>query len=459
MRLPRFAKTSAFQFALVYAVLFAASVAVVFAFVFWSTVGYLERQTNATIDAEIQGLAEQYERRGLTGLIDIVAERVRRDRDSRSVYLFADKDLQPLAGNLDHWPEGLSVAGGWVEFTRQQAGVRVPIRARILSIRPQLTLLVGRDIRELAAIQRTFRQAGLVGIGATLLLALLGGAVVGLGSQRRIGEINRATRRIAAGNLVERIPLTGGHDEYDDLIDNLNAMFDQIQQLLESIRHVGDSIAHDLRTPLTRLRARLELLHQAGQPDHEELGHCLNEADSLLATFSAILRISRLESGAYRRSFATTNVAELVRDIHDLYRAAAEERGAELRLAIGPGDAGAFSLLADRELLAQAFTNIVDNALKYCGTRGEVEIRVDADPSGVNVVVSDNGPGIAAADRERVTERFMRLESARDLPGSGLGLTLVKAVVDAHGGELRFDDNRPGLSVTVHIPRQAAATG
>ena len=177
----------------------------------------------------------------------------------------------------------------------------------------------------------------------------------------------------------------------------------------------------------------------------------------MLATFSAILRISRLESGAYRRSFAQTNVVELVRDIYDLYRAAAEERGAQIRFETGPGGEQAFCLSADRELLAQAFTNIVDNALKYCGSPGLVTIRVDTDEDSVTVAVSDNGPGIPAEDRDRITERFVRLDAARDLPGTGLGLTLVKAVVEAHRGRLVFDDRGPGLVVTVSLPRRGSS--
>jgi len=457
MPIPRFAKTTAFQLAIVYTGLFAVSSSLIIAFIFWSTVGYIERQTSETIDAEIQGLAEQYERRGLTGLVEIVAERVDRDPNGRSVYLFVDKDLRPLAGNLERWPSGLSVEGGWAEFSRDQAGTRVPIRARVLGIRPNLVLLVGRDIRDLISIQRIFRRAVVVGVGVTLVLALFGGAAVGLGSRRRIAEINRMARRIATGNFTDRIPLIGGHDEYDDLIENLNRMFGQIHQLLEGMRHVGDSIAHDLRTPLTRLRARLELLLQSGKAGPEELAHCLGEADRLLATFAAILRISRLESGAYRVYFSDTDVVALLRDICDLYSAVAEECGADLRFEVARDDLQQFRLPADRELLAQALTNIVDNAVKYCGKPGKVLVRVSSGPAGIDITVADNGPGIAAADRGRVTERFVRLDAARDLPGTGLGLTLAKAVVDAHGGTLRFDDSRPGRVVSIHLPYQSAS--
>jgi len=450
VRLPRVMKTSAFQLALVHAGLFAASVVIIFAFIYWSTIGYLERQTTATIEADIQGLAEQFGRRGLRGLIDVVAERVNRDDEGRSVYLFADSNLRPLAGNLDRWPPGLSPSGGWVDFRRGQGEHSVLIRARVLAVTPQLTLLVGRDIRELENIRRVFEETVSVGIGATLILALLGGTVLGMSSRHRIAEINRITRRIVAGDLTERIPRRGGNDENDDLIANLNSMFDQINMLLENMRHVGDSVAHDLRTPLTRLRYRLEALTLKGSASAAELSECLDEADRLLATFTATLRIARLESGAYRSAFDRTDVAELVRDLAELYEAVAEERGVELVCEIGDP----VYAMVDRELVAQALTNLIDNAFKYCGDPGRVELRVESTDDVVRIRVCDNGPGIPENDRDRVTDRFVRLEAARGKPGNGLGLTLVRAVADQHGGKLVLGDNGPGLQATLQLPRE-----
>lgn len=449
-RLPRFARTSAFHLALLYAGLFAASVALIFAFIYWSTVGYLERQTTATIEAEIQGLAEQFDRRGLGGLVEIVAERVRRDVDGRSIYLFADKNLRPLAGNLARWPDGINRAGGWVNFRNQDGSRSVAIRARVLSVTPDLTLLVGRDIRELESIRRIFEQTIAIGTGATLLLALLGGMVVGISSRRRVSEINRMTRRIVESDMVGRIPSRGHKDEYDELTTNLNAMFDQIRGLLDNVRHVGDGLAHDLRTPLTRLRTQLETLAAKGAADADDLGDCIAEADSLLATFTAILRIARLESGAYRSAFERTNVAELASDVGELYEAVTEESGVEFVCELNET---AWAMV-DRELIAQALTNLIDNALKYCGEPGRIELRVTTTNDGVRILVGDNGPGIPESDRDRVTDRFVRLESARHRPGNGLGLPLVKAVADQHGGQLILTDNHPGLAAILDLPRE-----
>jgi len=450
VRLPRFARTGAFQLALIYAGLFAASVALIFAFIFWSTVGYLERQTSATIEAEIQGLAEQFNRRGLTGLVEGVAERVRRDADGRSVYLFADNNLRPLAGNLSNWPTGLNRTSGWVNFRRVDGDRSVAIRARILAVTPELTLLVGRDIRELENIRRVFERTIAIGAGVTLILALFGGMLVGISSRRRIAEINRMTRRVVAGDMTERIPSAGDKDEYDDLINSLNAMFDQIRSLLDNVRHVGDGVAHDLRTPLTRLRTRLETLAARGTANASELGDCLAEADSLLATFTAILRIARLESRAWQSAFERTDLAKLARDVGELYEAVAEDRGIRFDCALTEP----VWAKVDRELIAQALTNLLDNALKYCGEPGHVELRIESTADRVRLLVSDNGSGIPAADRERVTNRFVRLESARDRPGNGLGLPLVKAVAEQHHGVLILRDNRPGLVAILEIPYQ-----
>jgi len=448
LRLPRFVKTSVFQLALIYAGLFSASVVLIFAFIYWSTVGYLERQTSATIEADIQGLAEQFGRRGLRGLIDVVAERVRRDEEGRSVYLFADSNLRPLAGNLGRWPEGLSRSGGWVDFRRTEGERSVVIRARVLAVTPELTLLVGRDIRELENIRRVFEGTVFAGTGATLFLALLGGMALGLGSRRRVAEINRITRRIVASDLKERIPQRGAKDELDDLIANLNSMFDQISTLLDNVRHVGDGVAHDLRTPLTRLRTRLETLAARGSASSAELHECLEEADSLLSTFTAILRIARLESGAYRSAYERTDIAGVCRDVAELYQVVADERHIDFICNIGRP----VYAKVDREMIAQALTNLVDNAIKYCGEPGRVELRVESTAEAVRIMVRDNGPGIPAAERERVTNRFVRLGAAREKPGNGLGLSLVKAVAEQHGGELIFDDNNPGLSAILHLP-------
>jgi signal transduction histidine kinase len=446
-------RTSAFHLALIYASIFLVSVLVLFGILYWSTIGSVSRQIDATIATEIGGLAEQYERRGLNGLVDVLNERVARSGEYKAIYLLADSRLQPIAGNLRKWPSGPVAEEGQIEFdTVVRDGETTRYRANILYVGLNYRLLVGRDVRELTAISIVFRRAAVWGIAVVLLLAIFGSILVGLSSQRRIALINRTARRIMSGDLSERVPILGASDEYDDLATNINEMLSQIEILLENVRHVGDGIAHDLRTPLTRLRTRLEALAAKGSADADDLSDCLAEADSLLATFTAILRIARLESGSYRAAFERSDVAALALDVGELYEAVAEERNITLDREVSE-PAGAD---VDRELIAQALTNLIDNALKYCGAPGQVRLRVEADARTVRIIVSDNGSGIPAADRDRVTNRFVRLETARDRPGNGLGLSLVKAVANHHGGRLIFGDNAPGLVATLELPREGS---
>jgi signal transduction histidine kinase len=455
MRLPAFFRTSVFQLTLIYITLFGVSVAALFVFMYWSTVGFLERQTNEVIDAEITGLDEQYQRRGLVGLVEVLRERVRRPSQESSVYLLVDAAPRPLAGNMTQWPPQFDRPAELVEFSYTDAdGIQVPVRARVLAIRNTgFRLLVGREIRELAQLNQTFRRAAIWGVALTLALALSGGVLVGVSAQQRIAQLNRTTRQIIAGDLSKRVPLSGFRDEHEELAVNVNAMLDQIESLLAGIRHVGDSIAHDLRGPLTRLRSRLEMLVAEAAPSRASLEECIAQADALLDTFNALLRIARIESGAYRSAFAAVDLSRIVRDVCDLYRAAAED--AHLRLSCDCAD-GAL-VFGDRELLAQAMTNLLDNAIKYTPAGGVIDVRLETDARDALLTVADTGPGIAAADRERVLARFTRLDQARSQPGNGLGLPLVRAVALQHDGELKLGDNAPGLVVWLRLPLAGAA--
>jgi len=447
MRNPRLFRTGVFRLTLAYMALFALSVGALAAFTYWATLGYIEQQTNAVIEVEIKGLYEQYERNGLRGLADVIAERVQRDTERRSFYLLADAIGRPLAGNVENWPTGLDDARGqWLDFV--QSGSDTPVRAMLLRVGPGLRLLVGRDIRELSEIRRMLRSASLYGISLTLALALIGGVLLALSAQRRLAALNRTARQIMAGDLSRRAPLTGSNDEHDELAQNINAMLDQIENLLAGMRHVGDSVAHDLRGPLTRLRIRLETVAAAETPRREDLADCVAQLDQVLATFNALLRIARVESGAYRSAFTTVDLARIVRDVCDLYHAAAEERRIDLRCEPG----SAVEVFGDRELLAQVLTNLVDNAVKYTPSGGTVRVQLTRNGDSARLCVADSGPGIPEADRARVLQRFTRLDQARSLPGNGLGLALVNAVTLQHHGRLMLGDNAPGLVVTVELP-------
>lgn len=438
-----------FQLTLVYVVLFGSSVATLFLFLYWTTIGSLERQADSVIEAEIRGLAEQYERRSLPGLVEVIRERVRRDTDNRSVYLLVDPSLRRLAGNMEFWPEQFNRRGEWVNFDRvDPSGSVSPARAQVLQVGPGYRLMVGRERSELTQIEQLFRRALIWGIGLTMGLALAGGLLMSLQAQRKLAHINRTTKQIIAGDLSRRVPTSGGGDEYAELANNVNAMLDKIEQLLGGIRHVGDSIAHDLRGPLTRLGNQLELLAAEAQPSREGLSLCADQADALLRTFNALLRISRIESGVYRSAFSEVELGDIVCSVCELYRASAEERG----IALNDHITQSVVVFGDRELLAQALTNLLDNAVKYTPDHGTIDVRLSVLGPRAQIRVADSGPGIPESARERVFERFARLDQSRSHPGNGLGLALVKAVAEQHGGKLTLGDNRPGLIVTLELP-------
>ena len=453
MRLPRLFRTNVFRLTLAYMVLFALSVGALSAFIYWATLGYLDTQTNAIIEAEMTGLREQWERSGLRGLGDVIAERMAENPGGRSFYLLADPVGRTLVGNvsLPAWPAAVDSRGHWVDFVQTDSDT--PVRALVLRIGPGFRLLVGRDIREITAIRQVLRNASFYGITLTLALALVGGVLLAVSAERRLAEINRTTRQIMAGDLSRRAPLKGTDDEHDELAQNINSMLDQIENLLAGMRHVGDSVAHDLRGPITRLRNRLETVAATENPSREDLAECVAQLDQVLATFNALLRIARVESGAYRSAFTTVDLAPIVRDVCELYQAAAEERHVSLTAETGKS----VEVFGDRELLAQVLTNLVDNAVKYTPEGGNVRIELARNGDTARLRVADSGPGIAPEDRSRVLQRFTRLDRARSKPGNGLGLALVNAVTLQHHGRLTLGDNGPGLMVTVELPALAGA--
>ena len=446
MPLPRLFRTNVFRLTLAYMALFALSVGALSAFIYWATLGYLDTQTNAIIEAEIRGLYEQYERSSVRGLRDVIDERLERDTQGRTFYLLVDPIGRPVAGNVTAWPIGVdSARGQWVDFVQSDSDT--PVRGMWLPV-GSFRLLVGREIRELTAIRQLLRRASFYGITLTLVLALIGGVLLAVSAERRLAEINRTTRQIMAGDLSRRAPLKGSDDEHDELAQNINTMLDQIENLLDGMRHVGDSVAHDLRGPITRLRNRLETVAAAERPSREDLADCVTQLDQVLATFNALLRIARVESGAYRSAFTTVDLKPIVHDVCELYQAAAEERQVTLH-AKAPEPVEVFG---DRELLAQVLTNLVDNAVKYTPPGGAVRIGLARSGDKAVVHVADSGPGIPAEDRSRVLQRFTRLDRARSQPGNGLGLALVSAVTLQHHGRLTLGDNAPGLLVTVELP-------
>ncbi len=431
--------------------LFSASVLLLLGFIYWSTAGYMARQTDATIEAEITGLAERYRLSSLDGLVQSINERLKRNPQGSFVYLLTDSTFRPIVGNLNRWPHIPAGEDGWLSFRLEQASLGAEevhrARARTFVLRGGFRLLVGRDMHELTETRALIVRTLGWGFGITLLLGVVGGVMMSRSTARRIEAINQTSREIIQGDLSRRIPTEGSGDDFDQLTDNLNSMLDQIQTLMDGVRHVSDNIAHDLKTPLTRLRNRLETINVQSSPNRADIEEAIAEADSLLSTFNALLRIARIEAGQRTTGFELLSLSHLVRDVVELYEPLTQEKQQIFSASIEEE----LNISGDRDLVFQAVANIVDNAIKYTPDGGRIEVALSRDENKARVSVRDNGTGIPESERERVFERFVRLESSRNAPGNGLGLSLVAAVVRIHKAEVSLG-GESGLEVTLSFP-------
>jgi signal transduction histidine kinase len=450
-------RTSAFRLSLVYFALFATSVLAVLGLIYWQTVVYADQQTDETIDAEITGLAEQYRQRGLVGLVSVIQERSDPGRGGTMLYLLTDSGQRPLAGNLSRWPDVTVGPDGWMRFRLDApapggGGRRDVAQATSFLLSGGYQLLVGRDLAERLAFHQRIVTALAWSAALTLMLGLVGGLLMSRRVLARIEAINRASGNVMAGEFGRRIPVRGTGDEFDRLALNLNAMLDRIERLMEGIRQVSDNIAHDLRSPLGRLRSRLEmaLLDEAASETtlRDTLQHAIADADQLLQTFTALLDIAEAEAGSLRGDMSLLDLGTLLRGLVDLYEPVAEEAGLTLSFT---GPEPPLELSGNRHLLSRAFANLIENALKYTPAPGHVRVELGAWDEAIRVVVADDGPGIPEAWRERVFDRFFRLERSRTTPGNGLGLSLARAVFGLHGGTIALEDNDPGLRVAVTL--------
>lgn len=451
--------SSTFRLAALYLVLFALSVGALLGYVYWNTAVLLERQTDETIRAEVQALADQYRLRGLNGIIDTV--RRRSADDSGAVYLLTSPSGERIAGNLDTLPSIPQGEASWIEFPlnvgKSPQRENHVARAFHTELAGGFELLVGRDVEALRQFATIIRQTIFYALAIALVLGLGGGLLMSRNFLRRVDAITEASRTIMAGNMAGRMPVAGSNDELDRLALALNEMLEQIESLMAGMKEVSSNVAHDLKTPLTRIKARVEAALRSGESaDYRAaLESTVDESDRLLETFNALLSIARAEAGQARQAFARIDASSIIADVVELYEPMAEEEGGQIASDAPPG----LMVLADRQLLAQALSNLVDNALKYGAADGATpDIRVTGAIEGESVVISvaDRGPGIAAEDRARVTERFVRLDASRTKPGNGLGLSLVSGVMKLHKGSLRLDDNAPGLSARLVLPASKA---
>ena len=458
-------RTTTFKLTLVYLTVFALFAAFLLGYFALNTRRLIDEQITDTVNAEITGLSEQYRQGGIRRLVVVVDARAR--RPGSSLYIVTNFAGEALAGNVTALAPGVLDNPGWTETVYHRIDEAEVSEhpdhhalVRVFQLPGGFRLLVGRDLEERERLYHIVLAAGRWSVAIVIVLGLAGGLFVTRRVLRRVDAMTETTRTIMAGDLGERLPVAGTGDELDRLADNLNVMLERIEALMHGLKEVSDNIAHDLKTPLTRLRNRSEEALRTAKSEAEyraALEGIIEDSEGLIRTFNALLMIARAESGQARDDMGEFDAAEVAHDVGELYEPLAEEKGIALKVE---ADAPA-KLKGNRELVSQALANLVDNAIKYAeprdlaanGAPAKIVVRALAEDDRILLTVADSGPGIPEADRARAVERFVRLEQSRSQPGSGLGLSLASAVARLHGGELTLEDNHPGLISVIALPR------
>jgi signal transduction histidine kinase len=467
-------RTTAFRLTLAYLFLFALFAASLLGYFAWNTRRLITEQITTTVNAEVGEISDIFERRGLLGLVRTIENRAL--RPGANLYLVTTTTGQAIAGNVGSLAPGVMGTSGWSETAYRRLAEQDNTDHRALVHVTQLTngfrLLIGRDLEERRRLFGIVAKAAQWSLLVVIVLGLGGGIFVARRVLRRIDAMTGTAQRIMAGDLSGRLPVGRSGDELDRLAGNLNAMLERIEALMMGLKEVSDNIAHDLKTPLTRLRNRAEeaLAKSGSEAEYRcALERTIEESDGLIRTFNALLMIARAESGQARGNMDDFDGADVANGIQELYEPLAEDDGMTLRVKTE-----STPLHGNRELISQALANLVENAIKYgkplaavqplsagsaaAGSSKEILIEARRDGDQVLLSVTDHGPGIPASDRKHAVERFVRLEASRTQPGSGLGLSLASAVATLHGGELRLDDAHPGLSATLAIPAPAGVS-
>ena len=440
------------RLALGYAALFAASSLLLVGSLWWHTAGYIDRQIDRVIAADARQISDQLRHFGLTTAVEVVNERVAEAPDGSAIYLLADRHLTPLAGNLSTWPAGVAPNPGSYEVELLRDGQLRATRLRTMALPDGLNLLVGRDVQDRAELRALIIDGLCWSAGTAFLLAIAGGILMRRAVLSRVGMINDTAGAIIRGDLSQRVPACDTTDAFDRLAQTINAMLQQIQQLIERVRNTSNAIAHDLRTPLAELRARLEELLRT-RPEREatfeEIHKAVADLDRAIAVFNALLRLAEIDSGARRSGFRRVELGDVTADVAELYAPLTDEKKVVFTVDAPSG----LAVQGDPHLLAQAIGNLVDNAVKYVPRCGKVGLRVaPCDQGRIEIVVSDNGPGIPDGEKTRATDRFYRGQSSVGTSGIGLGLSLVEAVARLHEGCLTLSDNNPGLTACLRLP-------
>jgi len=457
----RLFRTSAFRLAVIYATLFSALSASTLGFIYWSTRQAIDSQVDARLRIETDYLINLYNSAALPELLEAIQRRNQIDTYGRFYYLANNETASSSEDSTDdNMPIRMRSVrsyttknmGDVAELPPGSPRAFNPVRVAETQLKNGLKLTIGHEISdEKALLDHTFALV----VGATLLMlffSLIGGVWIGMRTLRRIDSVNRTATEIMSGDLSQRLSVTARDDEIDEIATKLNLMLNRIEDLMKSMQQVTNNVAHDLRSPLTRLRNRLEVtLLEKRDPDsyRSEMEGAIGDADSLIQTFNAML-----EAGIDGAQWSETPIGDLMEELSELYSAVAEESGMgfEANIVDNP------LYYCNRHLIGQAVTNLLDNAIKYTPTPGNVKIELHGNDDEFEIIVSDSGPGIPAEERERVFERFVRLENERNSAGNGLGLSLVQAVVRIHRAKLELDDNNPGLVVKLCFTRRATDT-
>ena len=457
-------RTTTFKLTLVYLTVFALFAAFLLGYFALNTRRLITEQITDTVNAEITGLSEQYRLGGIRRLVIVVDARAR--RPGSSLYLVTTFAGEALAGNVTALPPGTSIilAGPRrLPSSRRNGAAEHPDHhalVRVFQLPGGFRLFVGRDLDERERLYHIVLSAGRWSVAIVIILGLAGGLFVTRRVLRRVDAMTETTRTIMQGDLGGRLPVAGTGDELDRLAENLNVMLERIEALMRGLKEVSDNIAHDLKTPLTRLRNRSEQALRSAKNESEyraALESTIDESDGLIRTFNALLMIARAKSGQARDDMSEFDAAEIARDVGELYEPLADEKGISLKVEADQPT----PVVGNRELISQALANLVDNSIKYAGPHDEatngvtarIVVRALAEGDRILLTVADSGPGIPEGDRGRVVERFVRLEQSRSQPGLGLGLSLAAAVARLHGGDLTLSDNEPGLKSVIALPR------
>lgn len=456
MRLADHFASTSFRIATAYALLFAASVIVLFGVFYGLTTNEMNLQVRAEVEQEVHLLEDTYREGGLARLTETIRDRTRRIGRNPNIYILRDARGVILAGN----ERTVDPFIGWQELAIGRAPGRPvvlengqPFLVRGVAL-AKGTLVVGASLHRIEEVQEALLRALTWALGLTIFLALAGGVVMGRGALRRVEAINRTTHDIVQGNLSMRVPVAGTCDEIDGLAVNINRMLDRIEELMGNLRQVTNDIAHDLRTPLGRLRQRLEAARSRdghAAEDEDVLDAAIEETDAILQTFGALLSIAEIEAGARKQRFAAISLSDTVRNLVEVYETVAEDNGQTLQAKIQTE----MTCRGDRDLLTQMLANLVENAIRHTPAGTRIVVTLSQEPSGSLLAVADDGPGIPPEDKDKVFHRFYRSEQSRTTPGTGLGLALVKAVIDLHDGTVAVLDNAPGLRVEIRFPNCA----